>query len=201
MALAGRFHQSNNQFVDDGYMSPLEGNSQDVSTPRSMQSPLRPSIHIPSRNPMLGSCGRPTHMNTPAVAGTHPMSSVAYGFRPESGCGGVLFQIFLQGSLVANWQRQKEMEFWISFEGQSVPAVLHELDSNIPLPEIGTRRYVLQSIVPPQPGRDRCPLTLTVNGLGGKSVVGGLFIGNFQYKPDGSHLVLCTNRRCFAECI
>lgn len=144
---------------------------------------------LPMRNPMLGSPGRPTHMNTPAVVGSHPMSSVAYGFRPESGYVGVLFQIFLQGSLVANWQRQKEMEFWISFEGHNVPAVLHEVDSNVSLPEIGTKRCVLQSIVPPQPGHNRCPITLTVNGLGGRSIVGGLFIGNFHYRPDGSSLL------------
>ena len=137
---------------------------------------------------MLGSPGRPTHMNTPAVAGSHPMSSVAFGFRPESGYPGVLFQIFLQGSTVANWQKQKEVQYWVSFEGDTEPAVFYEIDSNVSLPDIGTKRYVLQCIVPLQNGRDNCPVTLTVNGFGGKSIVGRLFIGNFQYKPNGDSM-------------
>jgi len=204
--LAGRLHKPNGPYVGDGYSSTVPGSPQDVSTPRSLRSPNRPTFlgHMPMRNPMLGSPGRPTHMNTPAISGSHPMSSVAYGFRPESGCPGVLFQIFLQGSLVANWQRQKEpMEFWISFEGHGVPAVLHETDSSVLLPDIGTKRYVLQTIVPPQSGRDRrCPITLTVNGPGGRSIVGGLFIGNFQYRPDGIFTAQCSLiARRFSECI
>jgi hypothetical protein len=151
---------------------------------------------------MLGVPGRPTHMNTRQVEGIHPMSSIVYGFRPEFGCPGVLFQIFLKGALVANWgQRSKEMEFWISFEGQTVPAVIHELDSTHSLPEIETKRYVLQTIVPPPQGRDPSPVTLSVNGTGGRNVIGGLFIGNFHYKVDGIHFTFSANTRRIVKCV
>jgi uncharacterized protein YigE (DUF2233 family) len=114
------------------------------------------------------------------------MTSVVYGFRPESGWPGVLFQVFLQGTFISTWQQQKELCFWIHFKGQGVPATFHELESDISLPEVGNRRYVLQCIVPPcQYHQDCCPVTLSVHHIGEKSIADGLFVGNFQYRPNG----------------
>jgi hypothetical protein len=144
---------------------------------------------------MLGSEGRPTHMNTPAVAGAHPMSNVVYGFRPESGWAGILFQVFLQGPFVSNWQKQKELDFWISFQGTDVPAVLYEMEANVSLPEMGTKRYILQCVAPEQVEYGRCSVTLTVRGMGGKTIVGGLFIGKFQYRPNGVFHLYYANGR------
>lgn len=187
--VAEEFHQPSGGgpgYVEDDYMSSLEGH-QDVSAPRAMQStPIPKNMnYATAKTQMLGSEGRPTHMNTPAVAGTHPMSNVIYGFRPESGWTGVLFQVFLQGPFVSNWQKQKELDFWISFQGLDVPAVLYDMDTNVPLPEMGTKRYILQCVVPERMDYARCSITLTVRGVGGKTIVGGLLIGKFQYRPNG----------------
>lgn len=138
-----------------------------------------------SKNQMLESDRHSTHMNASAIAGLHPMSNIVYGFRPEFGWAGVLFQVFLQGPFIANWQKQKELEFWIAFEGHSVPSVLYQTESEISLPEMGKNRYVLQCIIPEQYGRDQCPITLSVYGLGGKTIVSGLFLGMFQYVLNG----------------
>jgi hypothetical protein len=145
---------------------------------------------------MLGTPGRQTHMNTRLISGPYPMSNVVYGFRPESGWPGVLFQVFLQGPFIQNWQKQKEVEYWITFEGHEVKAVFYELDSQVPLPDIGTKRYVLQCVVP-QTGTDigRVPINLSVHGLGGKSVVQSLFMGYFHYKPNGIILSSSSNIR------
>lgn len=183
--VAGELYHYRGKVYDEEYMSPYGGSA--ASTPRKMQSaPSSRNINFATaKTQMLGSEGRPMHMNTSAVVGYHPMSSVVYGFRPESGWTGVLFQVFLQGIWVANWQKQKELDFRISFQGQDVPAVLYEMESTVTLPEIGTKRYVLQCIAPERFDNERCSITMSVNGLGGKTIVGGLFIGNFQYRPDG----------------
>ena len=187
-------HQSGQVYGEEEYMSPYVGSR--ASAPRTVQltSTSRNSNFATSKTQMLGSEGRPMHMNTSAVVGSHPMSSVVYGFRPESGWPGVLFQVFLQGSWVANWQKQKELDFWISFQGHDVPAVLYEMESKVKLPEIGTRRYILQCVVPERFDYEHCSITLSVNGLGGKTIVGGLFIGKFQYRPDG--IVLFSRIDC-----
>ena len=144
-------------------------------------------MNFPTANSqMLGSEGRATHMNTSAIAGAHPMSNIVYGFRPECGWAGVLFQVFLQGPFIVNWQKQKEMDFWISFQGHHVPAVLYEMESTVALPEIGKKRYILQCITPEKYEDKRCSITLSVHGLGGKTIVGGLFIGVYQYIPNGT---------------
>jgi hypothetical protein len=136
---------------------------------------------------MLGTPGRSTHMNTPAIAGGCPMSSVIYGFRPESGWGGVMFQIVLQGPFIEAWKERKDMEYWICFDGNDVKAVLFDLVSTTSLPDLGTKRYVLQCLVPNigiEAGR--VPVTLRVNGAGGKTVNSGLCVGMFDYKPSGA---------------
>lgn len=157
---------------------------QDAATPRSMHTPVQRLGT--SKDMMLGTPGRQTHMNTPLVSGPYPMSNVIYGYRPESGWPGVLFQVFMQGPFIQNWQRLKEVEYWITFEGQEVKAVFYELDSQIPLPDIGTKRFVLQCIIPhANTEMGRVPVTLSVQGLGGKSVVQSLFMGYFHYKPNG----------------
>jgi hypothetical protein len=192
--VAGESHQGSQRYGEENCI-PCEGSQ--TSTPQTMQSvsTFRNINFATGKTQLLGSEGRPMHMNTSAVVGSHPMSSVVYGFRPESGWAGVLFQIFLQGSWVAIWQKQKELDFWISFQGHDVPAVLYEMESTVMLPEIGTKRYVLQCIIPERFGYDQCSITLSVNGLGGKTIVGGLFIGKFQYRPDGIVLFTRTNSR------
>ena len=172
--------------MHEDYATPIE-ESQHSSGPRSVKPnpTTRNTGYITAKAQMLGSHDRPTRMNTSAIAGKHPMSNVVYGFRPESGWSGVLFQVFLQGPFVANWQKEKELQFWVSFEGQTIASVFHEIDSEVSLAELGTKRYVLQCIVPEQFSRARCPVTLSVHGVGGKSIVQGLFMGYFHYRPDG----------------
>jgi hypothetical protein len=136
---------------------------------------------------MLGTPGRLTLMNTPGIAGRCPMSSVIYGFRPESGWAGVLFQIVLQGQFIESWKGQKEMEYWVCFNRDNVKAVLFDLVSPLPLRDLGTKRYVLQCIVP-NIGQEaaRIPVTLRVTGSGGKTVNSGLCVGMFEYKRFGA---------------
>lgn len=194
--MAGEYHHPDAQgYLEEGYVNPLEA-SQDVSTHQTVQSTVpRNMNYATTKNQMLGSEGRLTHMNTPAAAGTHPMANVIYGFRPESGWGGILFQVFLQGPFLSTWQKQKELEFWISFQGKEVPAALHEMDSNVSIPEVGMKRYVLQCFVPHRMEYERCSVTLAVLGVGGKSLAGGLFIGKFQYRPCGIFFFSSTNWR------
>lgn len=125
-------------------------------------------------------------MNTSAVAGQHPMTNVVYGFRPESGWSGVLFQVFLQDPFITNWKKESELQFWIAFEGATMPAQFCETSSEVSLPDLGTKRYVLQCVVPEKVGRDRCPVTLSVQGVGGKGIVQALFMGYFNYVLNGS---------------
>ena len=142
--------------------------------------------YVMAKQQMLGSHDRATYMNTSAIAGPHPMTNVVYGFRPESGWCGVLFQVFLQGPFVTNWQKEKELQFWIGFESQTMQAGLFEMESTVSLPDLGKKRYVLQCLVPNMGHWDRCPVTLSVQGSGGKSIIQGLFMGYFQYVPRGS---------------
>lgn len=124
------------------------------------------------------------------------MSDAVYGFRPESGWPGVLFQVFLQGPLVQIWQRHAEVEYRIGFEGKTVNAVFNELDSQVSLPDIGTKRYVLQCIAP-QVDKEmgKVPITLSVRGPGGKTLVQGAFLGFFHYKPNGISSSFLAERR------
>lgn len=145
---------------------------------------------------MLGTPGRNTHMNTPLIAGPYPMSNAIYGFRPESGWSGVLFQVFLQSPVVQSWQKNREVEYWIAFEGNSMRAVFYELDSQMSLTDIGIKRYVLQCIIPPT-NKDigKVPVTLTVRGPGGKNLAHGLFMGFFHFKPNGTSSSFSAKRR------
>jgi hypothetical protein len=116
------------------------------------------------------------------------MSNIAYGFRPESGWPGVLFQVFLQGFTVESWRRQKDLEWWLVFNNYAVPCSFHELPSHIPLPDIGLKRYVVQCIVPEIGIRSPCSVTLNINAAGGKSLGQGLFLGIFTFTENGSLL-------------
>jgi hypothetical protein len=141
---------------------------------------------VTAEHQMLGTPNRPTHMNTLAIAGPSPMSNVVYGFRPEGGWAGVLFQAVLQGSFAESWAKQKDIEFWISFEGLSVKAVFHKLDSSVSLPGIGTKRYIVQCVAPDiKRISGSVPVTMGVLGSGGKKVATCLFMGCFQYKQNG----------------
>ncbi len=147
---------------------------------------------------MLGTPGRATHMNTSAVHGTYPMSDAVYGFRPESGWPGVLFQVVLQGSLIPCWQKQTDVTYWLSFQGESVKPVFYEIDSTVAMPNIEGKRYILQCIVPQvQMEIGKVPVTLGVQGAGGKTIAQGLFLGLFEYKPNGRFLIYLSNSRWF----
>jgi hypothetical protein len=123
------------------------------------------------------------------------MSDIIYGFRPETGWSGVLFQAFLQGPFVELWKKQKDMEYWISFEGQAAKAVFYDMESSISLPDIGTKRYILQCIVPGIDRQGPVPVTLGVYGAGGKTVASALLIGFFQCRPNGMFPINLTNDR------
>jgi hypothetical protein len=143
-----------------------------------------------AKHQMLGTPHRDTHMNTSAIAGTYPMSDVVYGFRPESAWPGVLFQVFLQGPFVQIWQKQKEVSYSLSFEGFSVKAVFYEMESTVSLPVIGTKRYILQCMVPNVATVvGKIPVNLGVHGAGGKTIVQSLFLGFFEYKYEGTFSV------------
>jgi hypothetical protein len=140
------------------------------------------------RDQMLGLLGRATFMNT--LAASHPqfpMCKPVYGFRPESGWPGVIFQVFMQGPFIAAWQKEKELEYWITFGSQSMKAVFFEVEAEVALPDIEYKRNVLQCVVPPKDPRDggSFPVNLKVIGTGGKTVAQDLFIGLFRYKTSG----------------
>jgi hypothetical protein len=66
------------------------------------------------------------------------------------------------------------------------------------MPDIGYKRYVLQCVIPDGDSLEgkRCPVTLKIRGPGGKSIAQGLFVGYFQYRPNGiPRVVLFANRR------
>jgi hypothetical protein len=116
------------------------------------------------------------------------MSNIAYGFRPESGWSGVLFQVILQGPIVEQWRKQKEIEGWIFFNGQGTPCALHEMISEVAMPDIGFKRLVLQCIVPDiKVTGSQCPVTLNAYGAGNKSLVQGLYLGTFTFRPNSNH--------------
>jgi hypothetical protein len=162
-----------------------------MSTPRSMHT-SKSIRYTDMKSQMFGSHDRPTLMNTSAVVGAHPMSNAVYGFRPEFGWPGVLFQVFLQEPFVTICHKQKDLEFWIAFEGNYIPAVFHEMESDVSLPDMGAKRYILQSVIPSKVNQERCPITLVVLGSGGKTVVNGLLVGYFNYRPNG----ICFHRSC-----
>ena len=120
------------------------------------------------------------------------MSDVVYGFRPESAWPGVLFQVFLKGNPF--WQKQKELAYWLSFGGASVKAVFYEMDSTVSWPDIGTKRYVLQCLVPEAIKEGpKIPVNLNVHGPGGKTLAQALFLGLFEYKESGTSFVCISN--------
>lgn len=163
-----------------------------VAAPTSLPAPTPPRVPTNRATPkdrMLGTSDRLTRMNTSAILGNCPMSSVVYGFRPESGWAGVLFQIFLQGEFIESWKTKVNMEYWVCFHGQDVKAALIQQSTAVSVPDIGSTRYILQCIVPDIPQADgRIPVTLRVEGDGGKVVNPGLCVGMFTYKPDGAFL-------------
>jgi hypothetical protein len=127
-------------------------------------------------------------MNTAATMHQDfPMCKPVYGFRPEFGWAGVLFQVFLQGPFLSVWQKEKELQYWISFGSQSMKAAYFEFRSEVVLPEIANKRYILQCVVPPKDSRDgdSFPVNLKVIGTGGKTVAQDLFMGIFHYKLNG----------------
>jgi hypothetical protein len=132
---------------------------------------------------------RHTYINSATASNPKfPMTSVVYGFRPESGWPGVLFQVFLQGPFISLWQKQKELEFWVAFGSNSTKAAFFELESEVVLPDIDNKRYVLQCVVPPEAyshGDGFCSINLKVSGNGGKTIASDLFMGRFKYRQNG----------------
>jgi hypothetical protein len=122
------------------------------------------------------------YANTSTIADPDLMSNnVAFGLRPECAWPGTLFQVFLQGSFAADWYQRKDLEYWIAFEGHNVKAGMHEIESLL-----GTGRHVLQCLVPEiNKVVGRVPVTLTLHDLGGKPLTQPMFLGFFQYKPNG----------------
>ena len=158
----------------------------------------RRSQHVSAKDLLLGTPGRATHINTEAVKGLYAMSDTIFGFRPESAWPGAMFQIFLKGPLIPIWQKQKETAYWVGFGGTSVKTAFYELESPSPysLPDIGTKRYVLQCLVPEAvTERPKVPVNLNVYGAGGKSIAQSLFLGMFEYKENGISLVYISDRR------
>ena len=90
--------------------------------------------------------------------------------------------------MIERWLKEKDLEWWVVFNGQSIPCTFHELSSHVSLPEIGGKRYVLQCMVPETKvtARHSCPVTLNVYGMGGKSLAQGLYMGNFTYRENGN---------------
>jgi hypothetical protein len=150
------------------------------------------------KNLMLGTVGRAARMNTSAIVGTYPMSDVVYGFRPEFGWPGVLFQVVLQGPLIPMWSNQTDVEFWLSFGGKGVKPTYHEMGSAVSLPGIGGERHILQCVVPQIDTQlGKVPVTLGVQGAGGRTIGQGLFLGYFEYKSNGIFYIYVPNGRCF----
>lgn len=181
-------------------LSQTSDNNHEASIPRSM--PSTPPQSTPrrtqpmSKDQMLGPLNRPTYMNHLAAPGERAMSDVIFGFRPESGWSGVLFQVFLQGPFVEAWKKQEDMDYWLSFGGISMKAVFYEMESSRSVPDIGTKRYILQCIVPLIDNiQGPVPVTLRVFGEGGKAVASGLFIGFFHRRPNGIFPINRTNGR------
>jgi hypothetical protein len=146
---------------------------------------------------MIGSPDRVTHMNSASPA--YPtMARPIFGFRPESAWPGALFQVFLQGPFVPAWQKQKELEYWIVFNSQDMPATFFEIESHVSMPDIGYKRYVVQCVIPEDTSMEgqRCSVALKIRGPGGRSIAQGLFVGFFEYRPNGIlHVVFFANRR------
>jgi hypothetical protein len=172
------------------------GPSVGTTTPRTIAPKNRKQgKHGGPKESLLGAADRPTHINSPVADQRFLMAKPIYGFRPESAWPGVMFQVFLQGPYVATWQKQKLLEFWIVFGSQRRKAAFFERDSDVNLPDIGTKRYILQCLVPEavSGNGNSCPVNLTVHGDGGKMIASGLLIGQFQYRPCGNPQPLCAN--------
>jgi hypothetical protein len=188
---SGQDQQQRTPEFDERYTPSLsnDGNNE-ASIPRSLP-PIPPqSLYgrhsVPSRDQTLGTSDRSTYMNTPVISGAYAMTNVVYGFRPEDGWAGVLFQVILQGPIAESWVKQKDIEFWISFDGHPVKAMFHEIDSTVSLPGIGTKRHIVQCVAPDiKKTVARIPVTLGVLGTGGKTIASALFMGFFQYKQNG----------------
>lgn len=105
------------------------------------------------KDQMLGLLGRATLMNTlAALYPQFPMCKLVYGFRPESGWPGVIFQVFLP--FIAVWRKENELENWITFGSQSTKAAVFKVAAEVALPDIEYKRHVLQSVVPPKDPQD-----------------------------------------------
>jgi hypothetical protein len=115
------------------------------------------------------------------------MSFLVYGFRPEAGWSGVLFQVILQNDFLQDSLKYTQLAFWISFGGNEVPAIRHEMESHYPLPDLGKKRCILQCIVPEgQYYENITAISMTAYGVGGKTVVKDEFIGFLQLIPNGN---------------
>jgi hypothetical protein len=117
------------------------------------------------------------------------MSNLIYGFRPEAGWPGILFQVILQGTFLQDELRYTQLAFWISFGGNEVPAIRHEMESQYILPDLGKKRCVLQCIVPEGLYYENITaVSMTAYGVGAKTVIKDEFIGFFRLTPSGSSL-------------
>jgi hypothetical protein len=144
---------------------------------------------------MRGSPDRETRMNTAAAKGTYEgrplaMANVAYGFCPEIGWSGVLFQVYIKKEFVKPFSKERELEFSLSFGEDKVSPVIHHLTSEIDLPELGRSRYILQCLVPGSPQKvGAFPVILRISGRGGRTVgQSGMYLGHFTYIPSGIDL-------------
>jgi hypothetical protein len=54
-------------------------------------------------------------MNSAAASSHFPMAQPIYGYRPESGWPGALFQVFLQQPFIAYWQKDREQGSTLQF--------------------------------------------------------------------------------------
>ena len=122
------------------------------------------------------------------------MTDLVYGFRPEAGWPGILFQVILRGAFLGDGLKYTQLAFWISFGGNEVPAIRHEMESQYTLPDLGRKRCVLQCLVPEgQYYENIIAVSMTAYGVGGKTVIKDVFIGFFQLVPNGSILPLNEN--------
>ena len=168
--------------MGDGYLSPIEPTSFPVygpSIPRMVQ-PIQPRS--------TGQSPRgPHHRNNPTVGGPEPVTDLVYGFRPEAGWPGILFQVILRGAFLGDGLKYTQLAFWISFGGNEVPAIRYEMESQHTLPDLGKKRCVLQCIVPEGQYYDNITaVSMTAYGVGGKTIINDVFIGFFQLIPNGS---------------
>ena len=153
---------------------------------------------------MPGEPGRLTHMNTPAIQGEPfggtviPMTSVAYGFCPEQGYPGIIFQVYLQEPFITKFLKEgPSIRYQISFGGRPVQPAIHCLESSVYIPYMETRRYILQCFVPgPQYVMGPCRVTLDIFGRGNRNIGSRLVLGTFTYIKNGIPLP-CVKANAF----